>query len=166
MDSYQSRKFAIAYTFLVALPVLGLVGVLRSGRFLSAPLSVEGLWKMQADSNRLPTLACADYLAAPRGTAVAISQSGKDLTVNLVGEPGLTAAGVIEGTTLTAMFQPLPEGATQAQCQINRGLLLSATVDRKANPRSLTGSLSVAGCSSCPPVGIHGVRQMSNGQPH
>ena len=166
MDSHQSRNFAIAYTFLVALPVLGLVGVLRSGRTLSAPLSVEGNWKLQADSNPLPALPCANYFASPKGAAVAISQSGKDLTVNLVGTPELTAAGVIEGTTLKALFQPLREGASRAQCQIHRGLLLIATVNGKTNPRSLTGSLSVAGCFSCRPVGIHGVRQISNGQPH
>ena len=166
MDKHQSRTFAIAYTFLVALPVLGLVGVLRSGRVLSAPLSVEGIWKLQADSNQLPALSCASYFASPRGTSVAISQSGKDLTVNLVGMPDLTAAGVMEGTTLKALFQPFREGASQAHCQIHRGLLLVATVDGKPNRRSLTGSLSVAGCLSCPPVGIHGVRQISNGQPH
>ncbi len=166
MDRHQSRNFAIAYTFLVALPVLGLVGVLRSGRVLSAPLSVEGIWKLQADSKRSLALPCARYIASPRGTAVAISQSGKDLTLSLVGEPGLTAAGVIEGTTLKAMFHPSREGAGQGQCQMHRGLLLNATVNGKANPRSLTGNLSVADCFSCPPVGIYGVRQISNGQPH
>ena len=47
--SPTNRNFVMAYIVLVGLPLLGLVGVLRNGRALSAPVSVEGRWTFQAD---------------------------------------------------------------------------------------------------------------------
>ena len=47
--AHSNRNFAVAYLFLVALPVLGLVGVLRSGRSLTAPLF---RWRIMEDSSR------------------------------------------------------------------------------------------------------------------
>ena len=57
-----SRNFVVAYIVLVGLPLAGLAGVLRSGRNLAAPMSVDGSWKVEADATRLTNLSCASLL--------------------------------------------------------------------------------------------------------
>ena len=59
----SNRNFIIAYILLVGLPVLGLVGVLKTGRGVAAPISLDGTWTLQADSSRLASLPCGKSLA-------------------------------------------------------------------------------------------------------
>ena len=153
--SHSNRKFAIAYLFLVALPITGLVGILRSGRSLKAPTSVDGAWSVQAAAaNR--TISCVSALGLDRDTPVTISQSGRFFEIN-AGNAGGT--GVIEGTTLQASLggaRTLPAGA---DCGGDGFVMLTATVDAKASPQVLSGTLSVAGCPSCESVEFHAVKQ-------
>jgi hypothetical protein len=151
--SRTSRKFVVAYILLVGLPLLALAGVLRSGRSLSAPLSVDGTWKIDVDAKSIASNPCT---AALLSTPLAISQSGKSLVVS-VGE-SKTESGTIEGTTLTAAFAPGAD-PVPAGCNSDQSLTLTAVVNPKAQPRSLAGSLSVVGCESCAPVEFRAVRQ-------
>lgn len=151
-----NRNFVIAYILLVGFPLLGLVGVLRTGRDLTAPLSVDGTWRIQTDVNQLAAMPCSGSIGSIQDTDVVISQSGKNLILNL---DKATASGVIEGTTLTASVQPSVAWARESLCGNDRLLALTATVDAKADPRSLMGVLSDNRCPSCTPVRFHAVRQ-------
>ncbi len=91
--SHTNRNFILAYTFLVALPVLGLVGIVKSGRSLTAPISVDGLWLLQADPVRLAALPCGKTLAETPDTALAISQSGRNFTFTLLNNLNSTGSG-------------------------------------------------------------------------
>src|SRR2546430_13404224 len=84
--SKANRDFIIAYVVLVGLPILGLVGVLKTGRTLGAPFSVDGTWKLQADAVRLQALPCGKSLASP-DIAMSVSQSGANFTLDLVSGP-------------------------------------------------------------------------------
>src|SRR5258708_37965571 len=77
--SHTNRNFVIAYIFLVALPVLGLVGVLKSGRTLSAPFSVDGAWKIEPGAGSLSSSPCSAFLSSVLNAPISISQSGKTL---------------------------------------------------------------------------------------
>ncbi len=164
--SHNNRNFAIAYILLVALPVLGLVGVLKRGRSLSAPISVDGVWKLQADSSRLAATPCGKSLASITNTAIIISQSGRNFTLSVANSSKSTGAGVIEGNTLKITFSLTDAVFGEMGCRGGHALSLTATVDPKADPRSLDGMLSVNGCSSCTPVEIHGLRQASAEKRH
>jgi|HubBroStandDraft_1064217.scaffolds.fasta_scaffold00001_178 hypothetical protein len=155
--SRANTNFILAYVFLVALPVVGLIGVLKSGRKLTAPISVDGLWQLQADPVRLAALPCGKTLAQNPNTALVISQSGKNFTVSLSNDPKSTSSGVLEGNTLKALL--VPSVAWSAGCGDSRELSLVATVDPKADPRSLAGLLSVNHCPACASVEFHAVRQ-------
>jgi hypothetical protein len=154
--SKANRNFIISYALLVGLPVLGLVGVLKTGRSLSAPISVDGTWRLQADAARLRALPCGKSLASP-DIALAISQSGANFTLNLVSGPKAVASGVLEGTNFEASVVPSP--ANDVECTPGRELELVATVDPKANPRVLSGTISVSDCPSCSPVEFRAFRQ-------
>lgn len=154
--SSTNKRFLIAYALLVGLPLAGLPIVLRHGRNLAAPISVDGVWKMQVDATQLAALPCAAYLTSEQNPSLIISQSGEGFTVNLGGLKSRDA-GVIEGTALRAS---LPAQSNEKSCTGEQQLNLLASVDPNANPRSLAGTLSVEGCQSCPPVAFHAVRQL------
>jgi hypothetical protein len=162
--SKTSRNFVIAYVLLVGLPIVGLVGVLKSGRNLSAPISVDGVWQLQANSAQLASLPCGKALGDSSNTTLSISQSGKNFslgfgTINPSDGSRSVASGVIEGTRLRASL-PAARAASAADggCVQGRELTLVATVNPKADPRSLAGTLSINDCPSCAPVEFHAVR--------
>ena len=155
--SHTSRNFVVAYILLVGLPLLGLAGVLRSGRSLTAPISVDGVWKIEADAARLAALSCDKSVSA--FSSVAISQSGNSLVLTLNNPSKTTAAGTLDGKSLKAAIVPARDAASKSGCQGDRPLMLAATVDPSTEPKSLTGLLSEDGCPSCAPVAFHAVRQ-------
>jgi hypothetical protein len=156
--SRTSRNFFVAYALLVGLPIAGLVGILKSGRTLAAPISVDGVWKLQTDPVRLAALPCGKTLASSPDAALAISQSGRNFTLSLSDGPKSTASGVLDGTSLKASLVPSAPWSEEAGCGSGREITLVAIVDPKANPRSLEGTLSVSHCLSCAPVDFRAVR--------
>lgn len=157
--SHTNRNFIFAYVLLVGLPVAGLVGILKSGRKLTAPISVDGVWQLQADSVRLAALPCGQALINDPATALAISQSGKNFTLSFSNGPKSTASGVLEGTALKASVAPSTAWSEEAGCGEGRELSLAATVDARTDPRSLVGVLSVNHCPACAAVEFRAVRQ-------
>ena len=145
--SRASLRFVIAYTFLVALPVMGLLGVLRTGKRLTAPMSVDGTWALQADLTRLAELTCGDH------SSLSIAQSGKTLEIGLAG--GWKTVGTIEGNSLRAAFTP--SGGTAKSC--NAGFSVNATLARDSNPKVMTGTLSVTDCPACAPLNFQATRR-------
>jgi len=158
--SPANRRFVIAYILLVGLPLLGLAGVLRFGQGLSAPISVNGVWKLGADGAPLPVGKCGKRLATLQDTLLTISQSGKELIVSVNNESLAIGSGVMEGTTLKATV-PLLETTTKDEpiCGSSNGITLTATVDPKLEPRSMQGTISLRECDSCSGMKYRAVRQ-------
>ena len=150
----SNKRFALAYVLLVALPVVGLAGVLRSGRKLSAPVSVNGVWRLSFSGDQLAGLSCGKLLPA-QNAALAISQSGTQFTLN-VPNSGLSAAsGTVEENRIDAT---LISTVKDAGCA-GLSLALTATVDTKASPRSMQGALRAQDCPACASVEFHGIRE-------
>ncbi len=159
MSSHPNRNFVLAYILLVGLPIVGLLGVLKSGRTLKAPPSIDGLWRLQADTSQLAALPCGKALAETSDTALAISQSGRNFTLSFTSGPKSVASGVLDGTTVKASIAPTGDWSGQENCGRDRHLMLVASLDADANPRSLTGELSVTDCPECKGISFHAVRQ-------
>jgi hypothetical protein len=145
----------LAYIFLVALPILGLVAILKSGRSLTAPFSVDGSWKIETGAGHLSASPCSDFLSSVSNAPFSISQSGKTLVVILSGAKSGT--GTLDGTTIKAQFSGTDKSEV-GQCG-GDGLTLTATLDPHVEPRTLSGRLSVEGCASCAPMQFRAVRQ-------
>jgi hypothetical protein len=158
MSSHINRNFFLAYAVLVGLPVLGLLGALKAGRKLTAPISIDGAWRLEADSAKLSTLSCGKALAEFSDSALTISQSGTNFTLSFNG-PKSEGAGTLAGTSLNATFVPSREWLAQADCGVDRKMILVATVNPDATPRSLTGVLSASNCPTCGAVEFRAVRQ-------
>ncbi len=151
-----NRNFLLAYFFLVILPVAGLLGILRHGRNLAAPVSVGGVWKIQAGPSSPDGLPCSELLASLRDASIVISQSGKDLSLTLPNGWRESNSGILDGATLTASFLPLE---VKSGCAADRAFTLTATVDAKSTPRSFSGMLSVAGCPTCAAALVSATRE-------
>ena len=156
--SHTNRNFIIAYILLVGFPLLGLAGIMRVGRHLPAPMSVDGTWRIEADSSHLAGQPCSETLSSMAHSSLVISQSGKDLQLSFSNAAKTAGSGVIEGKTLTAATVPVKGAPREAGCG-EQGPVLTASVDPKSEPRTLTGELTVAGCPACAPVQFHAMRQ-------
>lgn len=147
--THSNRNFALAYVLLVALPICGLAGVLRSGRSLSAPISVSGVWRISANEDQLVANPCAKLLAGPNASFT-ISQSGKMFTLALPNAGVPTSSGAVEGTTISANLTPA-SASRDAAC-ITQPITLTASVNSKTTPSSLQGVLRIENCANCTPI--------------
>lgn len=151
-------SFAVAYLVLVALPLVVLTGVLRSGRTLAAPVSVGGLWGIQANPDKVFALPCGKPLAAADANFT-ILQSGKNFTLNFANSTMSSMSGVVEGSAIKASILPAAGWAKAAGCNEGRSLTLTATVDSNVNAQFLSGTLLLDDCPACVPVQFHAVRE-------
>jgi hypothetical protein len=158
--SSANRNFVLAYVFLVILPLVGLVGILRSGRSLKAPASIDGVWSLQVDSAQLDSLPCGNILTSIPDKAIVISQSGRNFALSSPGGSPITGAGTLDGTTVRASLMPSPESPSRGSCGSERQLSLLATVHGKADSGSLVGTLSAPNCPTCSPVGFQALHQV------
>ena len=143
--SGRSRNFVFAYAFLVVLPLIGLAGVLKSGRHLAAPRTIDGLWTFQIAAGDQG--GCGSALASIPDKVVSISQSGKSFILTVPSGPEFAATGTLEGDALRAEFN-----STQSALQSCPGpaqFSLVAKVEKGANSSVIMGQLSDLRCSSC-----------------
>jgi len=154
--SGTNRNFVLAYAFLVILPLVGLAGILKAGRNVTAPVSIDGLWTMRVDSTQIDSLPCGKALATLPDKTLAITQSGRSFVVSFPNGPKLTASGTLDGANLRADLIGTAN-SSDSSCVAGRQMLLLASVDRKVG--LLAGTLSVPNCQSCASVGFHAERQ-------
>lgn len=155
--SHTNRNFVIAYILLVGLPLVGLAGVLKTGRTIKAPVSIDGTWKIDSTSPRAGGQFCEKAIAALSTSSFAISQSGKTLTVTLHNPAKTSGQGFLEDTNLGAALATTDSSISD--CPAGQILILTASIAPNTNPRSMTGSLSVKDCPSCAGIEFHAVRQ-------
>src|SRR5271157_5497738 len=97
----DKRKLAAAYVLLVGAPLLALVGILRAGMHLSAPVAIHGNWSVQADFSPWHGVPCEALLANTPQPLLSIDQSGRDLTVTLNDFEKTVITGTIDGYSLS-----------------------------------------------------------------
>jgi hypothetical protein len=119
---------------LVGLPVLGLLGILETGRGIAAPPAISGEWNVQIDSAH----DCA-IDAWVRQPAMSITQSGTQALITLNYGTGTVLPATIQGSSLSATA-------------------LTATVSGKPGERVLTGRIQLGACA---PLAFHAVRRRS-----
>lgn len=163
----KSLKFVIAYVVLVGVPVIGLAGILRAGRSLSAPVSVEGVWKLERDAStsHAYALSCIDRLFL-QNTTLSIKQSGRDLalTVSSGSKAIALGSGSSDRRSIRGAVTVSPAESGERACGSEQSIVLSATVDGEPVHRSMLSTITVEGCSSCAPLEFHAIRQ-SSGEP-
>jgi hypothetical protein len=152
--SSTNRRFIVAYVVLVGVPLAGLAGVLKAGRRLSAPISIDGTWKIEAKASLTASQPCNQAIASLLDSPLVVSQSGKTLELTFKGGAAkITVPGELEGRKIEASL------GLAAGCPADQPVTLTASVDPKAEPKLLTGSLSASNCVGCTPVEFRAVHQ-------
>jgi hypothetical protein len=146
--------FAVAYMILVALPLVGLAGVLKSGRTLSAPIPVGGVWRIQLAPDEELTLPCGKILS-PAKARLIISQSGRSFSLSF-GKMS-SESGVVEGNHIRASLVSAATWTKEGSCDEETVTNLTATLD--PSTRLLVGMLAANRCPSCATVHFHAVRE-------
>jgi hypothetical protein len=165
----DKRKLVRDYILFVGVPLLALVGILRAGSHLTAPVALHGDWSVQADFGPWQGVPCGALLINSQPLLLSIDQSGSDLTLTL-NDPAKTALpGTIDGFSLSTTFSsgrggtalaPRPDGG----CLGSQSLRIQAAVNQHEKQRSLAGTFRLDGCASCPPIAFAATRQMPAGR--
>lgn len=145
-----SRNFVVAYVLLVGLPIFTLIGVLKFGRGISAPMSIDGTWNMQSISSNVPA-SCAS-LASPT-LRLSVSQSGLRFTWNLTDHPSISGSGTIDGTRIKAL------GTSDPSCLTARNLQILADAEPASVPQALNGTISFSDCHNCGSITFRSAKQ-------
>ena len=152
------KKLIAAYVLLVGVPLLGLLGILRAGQRLAAPVSVGGTWNLEDDLTPLAGSGCRGAFAKISQPFFAISQSGSQLTFTLNNPERTILPGTIRQSTVT-MGSESSAGDASGECSHPQAIRFQAALSRQGLQRSLTGRLSIAGCPDCPGIPFRAVRQ-------
>jgi hypothetical protein len=160
----KNSKLIGAYVSLVGLPVLALIGTLRTGRRLTAPPFIGGTWTVESDMKALAAIPCA--AAAIKGPApvLAISQSGRYLYVGL-GDPADTSlAGSVEGRKIAIRISNATAVAA-GLCRPGNPVTLAARIESEKDSATLIGEITAAGCVDCRPVPFRAFRKTAAATP-
>jgi len=165
----NKRKLVRDYILFVGIPLLALVGILRAGKHLSAPVAVHGNWSVQADFGPWQGVPCGALLINSQPLLLRIDQSGSALTLTL-NDPARTALpGTMDGFSLSTTFSAgrggtAPAPRPDAGCLGSQSLRIQATVIQHEKQRSLAGTFNLDGCASCPPIAFSATREMATGR--
>jgi hypothetical protein len=155
------RKILSAYIFLVGLPLLALMGILRAGAQLTPPKAIRGTWLVDADFSS-PSAHCAALWTDPRHAFLTITQSGRDVTVTFNGPGKIVLFGTLRGSALLATPLSLgPDvGPPSSGCEDPRLLRFLANVQGQGEQQALAGMLTWGEGAGSPQLPFRALRQM------
>jgi hypothetical protein len=153
------KKLIVAYLFLVGAPLLGLLGILRTGQRLAAPASVGGSWNLNADLTLLTDAACRQLLSTVNTPFFTIAQSGPRLAFTLNNPQQTILPGTIRQNAVSMGVETFGGAADPApNCARPQAIRLQGVLSQQGQQRALAGTLTIAGCSGCAPVPFRAVR--------
>jgi hypothetical protein len=164
----NKRKLVTDYIIFVGVPLLALVGILRAGKHLTAPVALHGSWSVQADFRPWQGVPCGALLISSQPLLLRIDQEGSNLTLTLNDPAKTVLPGTINGFSLSTTFAAgrggtAPAPRSDSGCLGSQSLRIQATVNQHEKQRSLAGTFNLDGCASCPPIAFSATRQMPTG---
>lgn len=151
----------MAYVLVVGGPLLGLLGVLRLGQGIRAPMAVHGAWVFQvADPGASPPR-CVRYLLSEGDSALRITQSGAQLAATLGPEQNVALRGALTGDSVrltgTIDAKLVPDSVV---CAGGDSVVLVGRASRGSDRKRLEGA--VTGCAACAGVPFAAERPRGN----
>jgi hypothetical protein len=139
-----ARRLVIGYCFLVGMPLLGVLLILKLGEGIRALPSIQGSWVMEARGEQTPAGECASLFSEFSGQTLTVSQSGRFLAASWEHRPRMRLRGLLEGDEFTLLAVGRAEGACQTA-----SLRIDGCVVRAGRKRGLDARLSVPECAAC-----------------
>jgi hypothetical protein len=152
-------RSVLLYLVLVGMPVLGILGLLRVGQKLSAPISLAGPWNAQLSLPSQPDSAAGDSLSDPGPILLNISQSGPNLFLAFDDDQKTTLVGKVQDTTIDASVFRDRRGPTNTSSSATIIIHFHGRVDRQTQRDRLVGVLIFQDGSSRTEVPLSARRQ-------
>jgi hypothetical protein len=166
MKGAQVRRWKIilTYIFLVGMPLLAVLGILRRGARLTPPITVRGVWVVTADSTPWHGTGCSPNWTRDQQQLLTIAQAGRDLTIAFNNPETVVLFGTIQGSALEAASPDASNDAVLvpspvAACAETRLLRFQASVAGRGKSQTLSGSLGWGNCAYCARISFSAVRQ-------
>jgi hypothetical protein len=131
-------KPVLLYLTLVGLPILGILGLLRAGQNLSAPISVAGTWEAQLSFPNPPP---DEPTIRPGPKVLTISQSGTHLF--LAFDEKTKLVGSIDDKTISAALSDGP-GSTNTLSLSPTAIYFRGRIHRGTESDQLLGVITFA----------------------
>ena len=147
-------RLIFLYNFLVGVPIIGILGILRLGENLTPPISIKGTWNVEISPQTMMPQPCDSPLIHSEAPVLTISQSGPHLLLTFNDQESTTLMGEIHGTTLAADNASDDNPATTD---------IEATVDLQTEPGRLQGVLESPRCSLPTTITFTATRQTDEG---
>lgn len=144
-------RHLFAYLLFVGVPFAGLLGVLRLGNGIAAPMAVHGSYAVAGMADgRAP---CYAYLLTGAESTFTVAQSGRQLTVTLGPAANVTLTGTISGADVT-LDGVLAFGTTPDSVLCARGDTIRAVAraHRDERVKRLDATLFTTSCAECAPI--------------
>lgn len=153
-------RHVLAYLLVVGGPLLGLLGVLRVGQGIRAPMAVHGAYVLQvADSASLRPQPCLRYLLSGTDSTLHIAQSGAQLVGTLGPEKNVALRGALDGDSLRLTgaidAASVPDSVA---CAAGDSLYLAAHASRNETVKRMDGTVATGACAACRAIGISAER--------
>lgn len=149
-------RHLLAYFVFVGIPLAGLLGVLRVGQGLEAPMAIHGRYAVlpMAPSS----FSCYAYLLSGADSNVSVTQSGRQVTVTLGPTGDISLRGNLVGSDLTTRGVIPATTPRYVACPVGDTLSMTVRSRREGRYKRLDATLSVAGCPTCEPFGFAAVQ--------
>lgn len=148
-------RHLLAYLLVVGGPLLGLLGVLRLGQDIRAPMAVHGAYVIRvAEADSVTPSSCLRYLFSGTDSTLQITQSGAQLVATLGPEKNVALRGALIGDSITLAGSidaaSLPDSAA---CAPGDSLRLLGLASRDLDLKRFDGT-ATTGCATCVAVRV------------
>jgi hypothetical protein len=145
------RKLTFAYSLLVGLPLVLVLGTLQAGRYITGLPAISGDWLV--DEQNAWRVCAKTFGASP--ALLRISQSGADLEIVLNDRDRTTIAGLLQGHRF-ALTGSVADSS--AGCGGKTFIRMEGDVVGPSDRRSLVGRVSFSDCAPCELISFHATR--------
>jgi hypothetical protein len=144
----------VVYLVLVGTPLLGVIGIIRTGERIVASHPVAGVWELDAESTRRLAAPCLSFVFKKEPAELLVSQSGTYLDLRFADRSRSSLSGTLRGDSLSGELT-LPERATCPGAAVD----VRAHITAESGLHRMTGTVSHKGCSECPNTHFEAVRR-------
>jgi hypothetical protein len=152
-------KSVLLYLVLVGTPFLGLLGILRVGETLDAPVSIEGSWEIDRPTTEALERACAPLETAEDRLEMTVAQSGQYVQVRFSDMEQTSMIGRLHVGTLTVREVIACSAPARSICGTATMVVLQIRLRRQSGEADeLTGWWKMPECDACPRQSFRALR--------
>ena len=152
-------KIVLLYITFVGLLFIGLLGILRVGEKLKAPIDVSGDWVLSEDFTNNTINSCTPLIFRKKNHLLSIEQSGIYLKAAFNDDSKLEFTGKLDNNKITLTQTNHSKTDSAAECGKYIPAEISAEVALQNGEKDeLSGNWSIPNCNACKSIAFNAVK--------